>query len=437
MPLRLTESPAGQRPPTSASFSPRGRALLVAIFAAFVLLKIPGGLQGRLWAEDGLFLLDALRLPWWQALTTPHTGYIDVVASMAMLIATRATDLEHVALVSVLIALLIQLCPAVLLVTSRCAWLRPRWVLVTALVLMLTPPIAEEIWLSPVTSQYHLMVCTGLILAFEVGTGPVGVLQILLLAVAGLTGPGPALAAPLFVIRACIDRSWPRAIQAAVLSAGALIEIAVFCLHPEPGRHLGISAFLLLRVIYVKNLLIPFLGANLASGVANGLGKASILAQWPLLPVVVSLLALSGLTMAVLMARARDVQWLFAVVLVMMVLSYFGALGGQANLLHIYFGGRYYYAPQVLLGLTLLGVARTGSMIGRNLAMVLVGWLIVVGIKDYRTVNPDMAQGPSWREEVALWRAEQGRAITLWPPTFQIHLGALPPLALTGTGPGR
>jgi len=40
-----------------------GRVFLLAVFAALVALRIPGVLQGRLWAEDGLFLLDALRLP--------------------------------------------------------------------------------------------------------------------------------------------------------------------------------------------------------------------------------------------------------------------------------------------------------------------------------------------------------------------------------------
>lgn len=426
MPHLLTASAAQQAKPRPQSFTLPTRISLLAAFATLLALKIPGVLHGRLWAEDGLFLVDALRLPWWQALTTPHTGYIDVVASGAMLIAIHATDLQHVALTSVLMALIIQLCPAVLLLTSRCQWLRPRWVLLIALLLVLAPPIAEEVWLSPVTSQYHLMVCTALILAFAVGTGSVGAFQILLLALAGLTGPGPALAAPLFVLRAYLDRSWPRAIQAAVLSAGVLIEIAVFWMHPEPNRHLGIGVTLLLRVIYVKNLLVPFLGPYLAFLVANGLGKASILANWPLLPAVVSLLALIGLTVAVVTTRAREVQWLYLTALAMMVLSYFGALGGQTNLQHIYFGERYYYAPQVLLNLTLLGVARTAPAIGRGLAIVLVGWLLLIGIKTYRSVNPEMAQGPSWSEQVNLWRSDHARAITLWPPTFQIHLAAPP-----------
>ena len=424
MPLYASHISFAQGSPASAPFSSRSRCILVAVFGALVLLKIPGVLPGRLWAEDGFFLLDALRLSWWQALITPHTGYIDVVASGAMLIATRMTDLEHVPLVSVLIALLIQLCPAVLLVTSRCAWLRPRWTLVTALLLVLIPPISEEIWLSPVTSQYHLMVCAGLILALEVQTGAGGVLRSVLLVLAGLSGPGPALAAPLFIARACVDRSWPRMTQAVLLSAGALIEIAVFWTHPV-GRHLGISPSLLLRVIYVKHLLVPFLGPF----VLNNLGRTSVLVQWPLLPIMATILAIGGLVSAVLRTRAREIQWLCAAALTMMALSYFGAIG-QADLLNIYSGERYYYAPHVLVSLTLLGLARTGPALGRGIATVLVGWLLIVGIREYRSVLPVMAGGPSWVEQVALWRADNQRAITLWPPYFQIRLGPLPsPLA--------
>ena len=207
--------------------------------------------------------------------------------------------------------------------------------------------------------------------------------------------------------------------QAAVLSAGALIEIAVFCMHPV-GRHLGISISLLLRTIYVKHLLVPFLGPSMT----NGWGW-SLLVQWSLLPIMTPLLALGGLFFVVLMTRTREVRWLCATALTMMVLSYFGAIG-QADLLNIYSGGRYYYAPQILLCLTLLGVARTGPVIGRRLTMMLVSWLVLIGIKDYRMVHPTMAQGPSWRDQVALWRAESERAITLWPPIFQAHLGILP-----------
>ena len=127
--------------------------LMIALFAGLVLGKMPSLLDGRLWAEDGLFLLDALRLPWWQALITPHTGYIDVVASGTMVVATHVADLEQVASISVLVACGVQVCPAILLIASRCDWLQPRWVLIVALLLVLLPPVSEEIWLSPVPAS--------------------------------------------------------------------------------------------------------------------------------------------------------------------------------------------------------------------------------------------------------------------------------------------
>src|SRR5689334_3793975 len=84
------------------------RLWLLVPFAALVLLKIPGALTGRLWAEDALYFLDAVHLPWWQALFVPHTGYIDLTASGSMLIATRLGNLEQVGLFSVLMALIVQ-----------------------------------------------------------------------------------------------------------------------------------------------------------------------------------------------------------------------------------------------------------------------------------------------------------------------------------------
>lgn len=384
--------------------------LMIALFAGLVLGKMPSLLDGRLWAEDGLFLLDALRLPWWQALITPHTGYIDVVASGTMVVATHVADLEQVASISVLVACGVQVCPAILLIASRCDWLQPRWVLIVALLLVLLPPVSEEIWLSPVTSQYHLMLCTALILALPTGQRSMFVFQIMLLGIAGLTGPGPALVAPWFFVRAYLDRSWPRAIQAAVLAFGAMIEIGMVCTYPESNRHLGIELSLLFSVIGLKHIFLPLFGRHFVLSVTDK----------TILPATAAVTGLLGLGMMAFKAYGPEVRWLFIAAATMMGLSYFGALGTKADLLDVFFGQRYYYAPQVLLGLTLLGVARTGTL-GRGWATAIVAWLILVGIWEYGRVNPAMAHGVSWHDQVALWRADPSRSITLWPSTFHIQ----------------
>ena len=107
----------------------------------------------------------------------------------------------------------------------------------------------------------------------------------------------------------------------------------------------------------------------------------------------------------------------------MMVLSYYGALGTKTDLLVPYFGQRYYYAPQVLLGLTLLGIARSRQL-ANQLAAVMVGWLLVSGVVQYTSVHPYMGYGPSWRGEIAQWRNDPSHRIVLWPVNVQVSLPA-------------
>lgn len=381
--------------------------LLLAMYAGLILIKMPGVLVGRLWAEDGFFLVDALRLPWWQVLTTQHTGYIDVTASIGMLLATRLASLEDVPLFTVGWAFAVQLLPAILLLTSRSAWLETPYRYGLALLLIVLPPFTEEIWLNPVTSQYHLMLCVGLILAFEGINRRVSVFQCVVLAVAGLSGPGPVLATPLFALRAVIERSWFRGLQAVILTIGALIELKVFLTYPVPTRELNIGLTQLSQLIYFKHFQVPLFGTVVAE--PQSLWLAGVV-----------IAGLIGLGYAAV-CRGPDTTWLFAGCVVMMVFSYLGALS-KTSLLVPLSGQRYYYAPQVLLGLTLLGIACTGSLVGRRIASVFVVWLLLVGCRYYFEVSPAMASGPSWREQIAEWRTNPDQPITLWPKTFAITL---------------
>jgi len=53
---------------------------------------------------------------------------------------------------------------------------------------------------------------------------------------------------------------------------------------------------------------------------------------------------------------------------------------------------------------------------------MLTAWLIIVGAVNYRKVNPEMAIGPSWRQQVAEWRRDNTRSVVLWPRSFQLAI---------------
>jgi len=218
------------------------------------------------------------------------------------------------------------------------------------------------------------------------------------------------LATPLFLLRATIERSWQRVLQAIILTVGTLIEIRTSLLYYEPTRHLEIGPLVLGKIIYLKHVTLPFFG----SYAANML--------FALAPLVVLLLFV-GLAGAVIRARGREVRWLFATCMIMMVLSYIGSLGPKEDLLNLLSGQRYYYAPQVLLGLTLLGIACTGRpVVLRKLVVGLVSWMLLVGGWQYRQVNPAMAKGPSWSEQIEQWRTDPSKPIMVWPPSIRIRL---------------
>jgi len=104
--------------------------------------------------------------------------------------------------------------------------------------------------------------------------------------------------------------------------------------------------------------------------------------------------------------------------------SYLGALTplGPLDLLAVDFGNRYAFAPTVLTGLALLGVATTGPRPLRIGATAVLAWLLLVGVAGYAAGVRRADGGPSWRAEVARWRADPGHALALWPQGWTVAL---------------
>jgi hypothetical protein len=394
------------------------KLVLLLGYAVLVLARMPHvAIAGRLWAEEGnVYLANAWNHGWWGAIATIHEDYLNLAATLATLLAVHLEPLRDAPHVTVAVAFGIQLLPPLLLLTSGFAWLRDRLPLVAALLLVLTPPLSSEVWLNSITSQFHMMVAVGIVLAAPVRGGAVGVLRGAVLLAAPLCGPGSIFAAPLFVLRALRDRSWGRAGQAALICAASLVQMAIYATHQAPGRHLALSLPLLLIVLFVKNLMVPLFGPHLAR-IADGHFILPVVLghHWPLRPIAGSVLGFGLLGAAILWRAREEVAWLYACALVMALLSYMGAMLGGSDMVSVDFGMRYAYAPMVLIGLSVLGLAATARGMTRLVAAALVAWLIVIGGSEYFHVPREMANGPDWRAEVAAWRINPAHRLKVWP----------------------
>src|SRR5271166_3835746 len=124
---------------TSKLTSAKLYTLMLAAYATAVLVRMPDILiKRRFWAEEGeVYFHNAWNERWYDALFAVHSGYLNLSATIATLLATYFVPLEFAPLASTSFALFVQLCPAFLLITGCVEWLRNRVTLTLALLLLL------------------------------------------------------------------------------------------------------------------------------------------------------------------------------------------------------------------------------------------------------------------------------------------------------------
>jgi hypothetical protein len=399
------------------------RLALVPALAALIAWRLPLPLtQGRFWAEEGLiYYSKAWHLPTIDALLALHTGYLNIVANVAALIAVHAVPLEAAPRATAAIALLFQLLPAVLLATAAEPWLRRPFPLLAAILLTILPVRAGELWLNSITSHFHLMACVGLVLALAPRPGAVGHLRLAVLFVAPLAGPGNAFLWPLLALRAWRDPA--RRAQLAALTLGIAIQAMLVLLAPAENRPFGAPVHIVLAVFGLEHVVLPLLGGQLAAPISHSLYlafEAGRPAWWIIaLPIPV----LGALAWAVHRRADAATRWLFLGAMWLAAVSYYTALThGKPNVLLLGLGMRYAFAPTLLFGVCVVGLAASAATPWlKQAATGLVWWLLAVGTVSYHD-NPGFTAGPNWRAEVAAWRANPAHVMQIWPSGWTMTL---------------
>lgn len=401
------------------------RITLTLLFAALVCLRMPDILlHGRFWAEEGkVFFEEAWRLPAGKVLFAPYGGYLNLVANAGAVGARCLVSVERAPYVTTALALVFQTCPAILILWSGASWLRSRWAIVAALLILATPAASEEVWLQTLHSQFHLAVCAGLILAMPAQSGRwLNAFRLALLALGPLCGPACIVLLPFFALRAVIEKSQARWWQTAALLAGSALQIGLF-LSVEQRRSYHIDASVLAGVMLVRHLLIPLVGSRRAVPLADWIHTRFVAGAIPWSAVMLSCASFAIWIWVVLRRWREDPAWLLMAGLTVAALSYYGAIYGGTNLLNVGFGLRYSFAPQALMSFSLLALASARRGAVSYAAATLLCWLIVVGLAGYFTPSsPIFAHGPDWRREVAAWRADPCHRLAIWPSGWVMDL---------------
>lgn len=425
-PVRDAPSPAPEDAPLTITRPLRHDRMFVSgtlvLLALAICLRMPDILiESRFWCEEGnVFFHNAWVMPPGRALFHPFGGYLNLAANAGTLAARWLLPVRLTPYLTMILALLVQLCPLGLLLGAGDGWLRPRMVRVAAALLVLFVPAVEEIWLQTLHCQFELALCCGIILALrpEPVRSPATAFRFALLLLAPLCGPGAIALLPLFLARAALDRDRGRLWQAFVLGIGSVLQLGLF-FHAEHSRGYSLDPIVLLDIFTVRHLYLPFLGIAHTDLAARLIEARRQSGHVPLKATLLPILVFGPFLLLTLRHRvSRPAFWLLAGGGIVACASYFGAIGGAEGLIHARAGGRYIFVPQALFSLSILALAATAPRWIALGAAAAVLWLLALGGVEYVHPWAFIGHGPPWRHEAALWQADPAYQPHVWPESW-------------------
>lgn len=417
----------------------RSLATCVVVWFAAVLaiaLRAPAlWSHPRFWAEEGaIYFADAFNLPWYDSLFAPHFGYYLLFANGTALVAARLAPLEHAPLVTLIAALAVQALPVALILFSRAPLWRSWASALTGVVIVIFVPMSIELWLNTINSQFFLSLCTFLVLLEEEPSDTPGrrFAHRAVLLLGGLTGAVSCFLMPLFVLRYWLHRHREHLVQAALMAVCTLLQLlALWSLADDPSVTRRFSALdlpTLGALLWTNTIAWPFLGFGTAWTFASVIFSARStgvreFTDLGLLLLAADAIFLWWLARALVATRACFLLGSFLSLLVLSALYSTGSVIEKWVLIQPAFSGRYFYAPVVILLITLLSglvEGRPGLAAPRRLLHVaLLVSVLAVGVSQFRVA---VVLGPPWDIEVARWRENPQAPLTIAPRGWTVLL---------------
>ncbi|MBK8166432.1 MAG: hypothetical protein IPK64_10805 [bacterium] len=402
---------------------PRSGSVTVALWLAFLAVSFykmrAYGLDGRFWAEEGRDFFPALiGSEAWRGIVFLYNGHLELATNLVVTLATRV-ELASAPLVTTWLSWAVQALPVGLLIHARglIGLSSPRALLFVFATAAL--PQSAEVWANSINLHFHLALLAGLIaLLPTMGGRAAWGLRALLLA-AGLGGIPPNALLPVFVWRASRERSRERGIQAGVLGVTTVLQLVLLAAQgfDLQGRDSVTSPLLLWMALLAQHVVSPLLGMRLSGPVIGwfdvlhgGGGTAWALA-----------LALSAASLAFMARVARrgpdTARAALAAAGSLAVFCVLTSLGNREVLVSTDVGGRYFYAPNLLLLVCLLLAVPPVRAPGWRLAVLVWVLFALPGLKVY-------LGGPPWPEALARARQAEATRIELWPAGWTMDLPA-------------
>ena len=403
-----------------------------------MFLRAPGlFLHPRLWAEEGCGYYSyahsyAHTAQWYRGIT--HTaqflgGYVHLWTGIAVTTAANLFVEEYAAHVTLVFSVVAQLIPcAIVLWSTSYFWRSPERKLLGVLILLFAP-ISGEVWLNSLQSQVYFSIITFLLLIEDAPATTLRrwIYRVLLL-IGGLSGPISCILTPVFLVEAYREKRRERILQAAILTACASLQTVLVVLFrmaatSKPGGE-GFSMSIYGMTLGTQCLGPILLGFHKTSHLADF--AADIQAQgsrWFFALAAVSFATVGG-TLLFLTKNAlpRERRIFLGAFFLLTFVSVYGAIDDKCQLIHTRNGQRYFFGPNIVLLLLVLGRIRGLTSLGSRLAIAMLLVALAWGGSDFRRTAIYGDDWPVWKNEVQIWRENPQYKMKIWPPTWTCDL---------------
>lgn len=406
--------------------------IALLVYGTVIALRAPEILwPGRFWAEEGAFyFMRYSRSIHWSWLFSSELGYFSLLNKIAAFLAGRVVPLTFAPLVTVAFSFLVMMLPAWIWLFSRKPMPEksPRIYAVLALILLVQPN--QEVWLNTVNSQFFLCISTAIILVTDSSRRAPTWVRIPALVLGGLTGVVSALLTPFFWVEYGISGKTEKLREALWLSTSALIQVLFVLL--SGGRESGWHFAALPWVLLVKQWVLPLFGESSVEVVSgfitqHQLHRSMLSGAVALIPYIIVAWGLAR------QGKRQSVLLFYASVFIAVVSFIKSSESQTGDMFLLHFlpmgGGRYYFAPNVLLYCALI-ISPADVPVGfkgwcrlDRLAWLLAGLAICTGSIDYltsRSRHSYFFTGPSWSEQVNIWEASDRDTLEIWPRPWSI-----------------
>ena len=280
-------------------------------------------------------------------------------------------------------------------------------------------PQTYEVWLSATNAQWIAGVSP--LLLFAMPTEWVerhfksAAAACLVYAVSGVPS---VLLAPLFLLRAGVERSGPIAILGILLGAGASLQLAVLFWVGEQ-RPFPTNPLVLVLPLFLQSVLAPVLSGDFANEIArwiqkpNAVNSAAAIAGT--LAIGLGIMSVATVAASSSGRKVHALSLLLACIFVTEVQN-FGAIEPHGHISG-WSGGRYFLFGSMCLCLLLAWGTKARQVFLRVASIGFLCSIVLTGVAE-AILSPwakSLTHGPSWRQQIDACPPKIACKITVWP----------------------